>query len=113
MTRDFFKELIHGGSLFYRVLRWTAITIVTYAILGFLIAPPIVKWQLAKQVTKQLGREATIDKLSINPFALSVRVRGFLLKERSSAEPAVRFDELYANLSSASIFRLAPVLDEI
>ena len=35
-------------------------------------------------------------------------MRGFLMKERQSASPAVSFDELYVNLELQSIFRLAP-----
>jgi len=113
MIREAFKALTGGAGLSSRVLRWSVVSIAIYAFLGFLVAPIVAKWQLTKLLKEQLARDVTIEKLSINPFALSIRVRGFLLKEPSGIGPAVRFEELYLNLSSMSLFRLAPVLDEI
>ena len=113
MIRDVFKALAYGATPLFRILRWLTMAVVIYAFLGFLVAPLVAKWQLTKILTHQLAREVTIEKLAINPFALSIRVRGFLMKEPSGGEPTVRFDELYLNLSLTSLFRLAPVLDEI
>lgn len=96
-----------------RVARWIAIGVTVVTVLGFLVAPPIAKWQITKAASETLGREVHIGKLAINPFALSVRVRDFRLLQASGGETAFGFDELYVNLSAVSLFRLAPVLDEI
>jgi len=105
-----------------RALRWPLAAVTLYALVGFMIAPAVIKWQLAKVLTRELSREVTLEHLAINPFALTVRARGFSIKEPpggqsstggSAVSPAVSFDELYLNASLVSVARLAPVLDEI
>jgi hypothetical protein len=111
-----------------RVLWWLLAAVAFYALDGFLIAPAVLKWQLTKTLSSELSREVTLEHLAINPFALTVRARGFSIKESPAKEPgsressnggatdsftAVSFDELYLNASVSSIRRLAPVLDEI
>jgi uncharacterized protein involved in outer membrane biogenesis len=96
-----------------RTLRWSIVAVAVYMLLGFIVAPLIAKGRLTAILTRELSREVTIQKLTINPFALSVRVRGFLMKDRSGGDVAAQFDELYANLSAASLARMAPVLDQI
>jgi hypothetical protein len=106
-----------------RVLRWLLAAVALYALAGFLIAPAVIKWQLTKILSRELARPVTLEKLSINPFALSVRARGFVIREPSGQEPpgrepsagkpAVSFDELYINASLSSITRLSPVLDDV
>ena len=50
----------------------------------------------------------------MNPFALSVTVRGFLIKERDSSEPFIAWDEFYANLDLiSSLFGKGWKLSEI
>ena len=55
----------------------------------------------------------TIEQIKINPYALSLTVRGFLVKDKGGSEKFVSFDELYVNLQSISIPKLALVLREI
>jgi hypothetical protein len=113
-----FTALVTSRRPALRALRWLAAAVTCYALIGFLIAPAVIKWQLTKILTRELSREVTLEKLAINPFALTVRARGFVIKEPPGREPsddqrAVSFDELYLNASLASVTRLAPVLDDI
>ena len=55
----------------------------------------------------------TIESLRFNPYTLAVTVRGFVMKDRTGPDPALTFEELYVNASLGSLFRLAPVLDQI
>lgn len=96
-----------------RLLRAIGIALIAYALIGFLIAPPIVKWQLNRTLSSVTGREVNVEKVRINPFALSVRLQGFRMREAQGNDNAATFEELYVNLSTVSLFRLAPVLDEI
>ncbi len=89
---------------------WLLAGVVLVALLGAGVAPLVVKSLVQKSVGGQLQRELTIDKLSINPFALSITVRGLRLKERSGSDTFVAWEELYVNLSSASLWRRAPVI---
>ena len=55
----------------------------------------------------------TIEQIKINPYALSLTVRGFLVKDKGGSEKFVSFDELYVNLQSISALKFALVLREI
>ena len=92
---------------------WIIGVIAAIAVIGFLVVPPIAKFYLVDVLSKQLKREVTIESLRFNPFTLAVTVRGFVMKDRTGPEPALTFEELYVNASLGSIFRLAPVLDQI
>ena len=90
----------------------TAILILLYAIFGFLIAPSILKSNLISGIAEQLGRNATVNELKVNPFVLSVTVRGFEMSE-PDGERFVGFEELYVNFQLSSIFRRAYTFDEV
>ena len=96
---------------------WIFGVLATIAVLGFLVAPPFVRSKLEQELTKVLHRKVAIEALRINPYALSVTVRGLRVSERDGAldtnSAALSVDEIYANVSSASLFRLAPVLSEM
>ncbi len=96
-----------------RLPRTIGLVLLAYAVIGFLIAPPLLKWQLERTLSSVLGRTVSVEKVRVNPFALSVRLQGFRMREAQGNENAATFDDLYVNLSTSSLFRLAPVLDEI
>jgi len=90
-----------------RALRWLTIAVAVYAILGFLIAPWIVKWQLAKALTRQLSSQRNDRKTFDQPLC------AFRPGEGLPHEGAIRqraggpFRRAIPYLSSSSIFRLA------
>ena len=90
----------------------TAILILLYGVFGFLIAPYILKSSLISGIAEQLGRNATVNEVKVNPFVLSVTVRGFEMSE-PDGERFVGFEELYVNFQLSSIFRRAYTFDEI
>ncbi|HEV8342253.1 MAG TPA: DUF748 domain-containing protein [Candidatus Binatia bacterium] len=96
-----------------KVAIWVASILVAIGILGTLIAPPLLRQKLASELSKTLHREVSIQQIRINPYALSVWVRGFLVKERQGSGTAISFDELYVNLELSSLFRRGVVLKEI
>lgn len=92
---------------------WAASVLALYAILGFFVAPPIVRFQLERALTDLLGRQVAIERVRINPFALSASIRGFALKTREGDADDFTFDELYLNVATSSLFRLAPVVESV
>jgi len=90
----------------------TAILILLYGVFGFLIAPYILKSKLISGIAGQLGRNATVNEVKVNPFVLSVTVRGFEMSE-PDGERFVGFEELYVNFQLSSIFLRAYTFDEI
>ncbi len=88
--------------------------IVFIAVAGFFILPAVLKPVLARKASEALHRETSIAQIKINPFALSVTIRGFKLADRGRQTPFVAFDELYVNVDGiTSIFRRALVLSAI
>ena len=95
-----------------RIGKWLAGLIVAFGLFGFLAGPPLMKWLLVKQLSQELQREVSIEKIDINPYALSARVTGVSVKAEGGGEVA-GFDELFVNLSSFSLARFGAVVDEI
>jgi len=84
-----------------------------FALVGFLVAPPIVRRVAEKQLGQLLGRRVSIARVRINPFALSVTVEGFEVYEPDRTTPFLGFGRLYVNAQLASVYRRAPVIKEI
>ena len=101
------------------------ITLLIIGLLGFVVLPPIVKSVLLDKLSIALQRPVSLQRVSINPYALSLTLEGLKIGERvkdsdnaapgvkSEAKPFVAFDRLYLNLESTSLFRGGFVLGEI
>ena len=80
---------------------------------GYIVLPGIVKSQAEKLITEKLHRQVTIGKVEINPYALLVTVRDLRLMEPEGKSVFVSFDALTVNISSQSLLRLAPVVQQV
>jgi hypothetical protein len=94
---------------FIRVL----IFLVVFYVVGFFVVPPILKSVLTKKLSEELHRQVAIRQVRVNPFVLSVTVRGLLIKERNDRDAFVSFDELYLNFQSISIYKRGLILSEV
>jgi len=95
-----------------KLVYWVLGLVLFYAILGFLILPPVVRAIAVKQLSKQLDREVSIKKIKINPFVLSTTVRGLLIKDKDG-QPFISWDEVYVNFQLVSFFGHPWVFKEI
>ncbi len=83
-----------------------------YAVIGFLVVPPIIKSQLQKGISETLHAQATVTDAAMNPFVLSLTLRGFKLSN-TNGELFAGFEELYINFQLSSLFRWAYTFNEI
>ena len=83
-----------------------------YGVIGFLILPPIIRSVAVKQLSQQLDREVSIQKVRLNPFAFSVAIRGLLIKDKDG-EPFVSWDKVYVNFQLSSFLGHPWVFKEI
>jgi hypothetical protein len=90
-----------------------AIFLVIVGVVGFFVVPGIVKSVAEKQIGEQLGRKATIGAVKFNPYLLAATIDDFTLYEADGTTVAVKIDELYADISSSSLFRRALVFDQL
>ncbi len=95
-----------------KVVRWSLGLLLAYAVIGFLILPPIIRRVAVKQLSSQLGREVSIEKIKINPFALSTTVRGLLIKDPDGGA-LLSWDEFYVNFELSSLVTRAWTFKEI
>jgi len=90
------------------------IFLVVLGIAGFFIAPPLVKPYIMKKMSEALHRKASIEKISINPYAVSITLKKFSLEDPGKPKAFVAFDELYVNADlMSSLFRRALILKQI
>lgn len=96
-----------------KIAIWCVSIFVVLGVLLGLAAPPLLRGKIAGELSKSLHRPVTIEQIKINPYAMTVTVRGFLIKEKQGDAAALSFDELFVNLDVRSLFRLAPVIEEL
>jgi hypothetical protein len=69
-----------------------------YAAAGFLLAPRLIERQLAALVEERLGQKLTVEKLKVNPFALSIEARGLRVAQEN-APPLLEARRVYLDLA--------------
>lgn len=102
-------------ALWKKILIGLVVFFVLFSLAGFFVLPEIIKRIATEKMAAVLHRPVTIEKISINPYVLSMTVRGFKISEPvSSPNSFVSFDELYVNLYGlSSLFRGKMILEEI
>jgi len=96
-----------------KILVGLVIFFVVFTLVGFIVIPPILKSILIKKLSENLHREVSITQIKVNPYTLSLTVRGFKVKDRKESETFFSFDELFVNLQSLSALKFALVFKEI
>ncbi len=85
--------------------------LVLYALLGFFLAPWLVKKNAIEAVRTNLNAELRLGKVAINPFVLSLRIDNLELDDPNDA-PFARINQIYLNFQLSSLFRWALTFDE-
>lgn len=102
-----------GGSRRRKIILSVAAAVLLLLGASALMLPVIVKQQAEHQLRTLTGRTATIAGVSFNPIGMTVSIRGFRFMEQDGTTPFVTFDRLTVSLSSMSIIRRAPVIDQL
>jgi len=95
-----------------KLVVWIFGCIIAYALIGFLILPPIIRHVAVQQLSKQLDRNVSIRQVKLNPFVLSATVDGLLIKDKDG-QPFLSWDEVYVNFQLSSFLGHAWVFKEI
>lgn len=95
-----------------RRLKWFAIALVSYTLLGFLILPPIIKAVAVSQLKQELNRQVEIKSFRLNPYAMSVTIRGLNIQD-PDAKPLLAWDEVHVNFRLRSVFTRAWGFDNV
>jgi len=84
-----------------------------YGVFGFFVLPGIVKSKAEQLSLEKLHRPLSIEKVVFNPFSLAVEIHGAKLMEADKSAVFVSFNQLDIDFSTASLFRFAPVVQEL
>jgi hypothetical protein len=95
-----------------KLLYWVVGLLLFYTVTGFLILPLVIRSVAVKQLSKQLDREVSIQKVQLNPYAFSTAIRGLLIKDKDG-EPLISWDEVYVNFQLSSFLGHPWVVKEI
>jgi uncharacterized protein involved in outer membrane biogenesis len=82
-------------------------------VIAWLAVPPIVRGQMESRLTAVLGRKTTVEAVEFNPLTLRLTLRKFAIADPNATAPLFAVDEVVADISSASLWRRAPVLDAL
>ena len=89
------------------------IFLVVFGLLGAFGGPPLLRHLAQTQLSKVLERPVSVGKISINPYTLRLEVDQLHIAERDGKTPFVDVGHLHVNASWSSIFRRAPVIEEL
>ena len=100
-----------------RRTRKTALIIVValliFGLLGFLAAPPIIKSQLQTRLAALLDRPVKLGSVHFNPYTLRLDLDRLHIGDRDGHSPFIDINHLTVNASWSSVFRFAPILDQL
>lgn len=104
------RRLVTGLGIF-------AAVITLFGLIGYFWLPGYAKTKLETALSEALHRPVTVQSIDIQPYTLELTVRGFHVGEKETSIDAAKalfsLDELYVNLSIASIARGAPVISSV
>jgi uncharacterized protein involved in outer membrane biogenesis len=83
-----------------------------YALLGFKVAPNLVRDQAIGFVRENYGRELSVGEIAIHPFKLQVEVRDLALPD-ADGKPMLGFERLFVDLEAASLWNRAITFREV
>ena len=101
-----------GLAKYRRALTVVSVLLISYSLLGFFLAPVLVKNAAVDAVKENLGSELTLEKVSINPFVMSLQIDGLVLNG-PNGEPLARTKQIFVNFQLRSLFRWAWSFAEI
>jgi hypothetical protein len=89
------------------------ICLILYTLVGFLLLPFIAKPILTDKLSQFLQRDVVIEAVRINPYSLSLTIRGLEVKTEQKTENLASWSELYVNLESMSLLKQSIILKEL
>lgn len=96
-----------------RVVIGTVVSLIAvYALFGFVLLPYLIKSYVVPTVSEQIKHPVVLREAGFNPFVLSLRLNGLEVQEPNGT-PMLGFEELFVNLSAASLFLQKVAFDEI
>jgi hypothetical protein len=94
-------------------LAMVAGVVVALIAIAWLAVPPIVRGQVESRLSEALNRRTTVEAVEFEPFKLRVTLRKLAIADPGGTVPLLAVDALVADVSTASLWHRAPVLDAL
>ncbi|SPA32461.1 conserved hypothetical protein, DUF748 [Cupriavidus taiwanensis] len=101
------------GRLAVRIAGGVAAALAVFGLAGYFGGPPLIKYLVERNATEALGRKVTLGQAHVRPFELAATLTDLTIYERDGKTPALTLGEAQANTSLASVWHLAPVVDNL
>ncbi len=93
---------------------WGVALLVLLLVVAWMAVPALLKWQLPLRASEALGRPVTLGDASFRPWSLELTLRDLTVAGLPQAKaPLLQAAQLHVNLSAASIFKRAPVVEAL
>lgn len=79
---------------------------IAYTLAGFFLAPYLIKRQATRFARESLKCRVVMEEVRVNPYALTLEIRNFDLKERDGS-PLLAFKAFFINFEISSLWRRA------
>lgn len=99
-----------------RTKRWgmrALLALLAFGLLGYFAGPPVLKSVLVDQASRALHRPVQIERIDINPYALSATLGGLSIRTSDGQGEQLGFAELYVNLEAVSLVHRGVVIKEL
>lgn len=99
-----------------RMLKWVryaAYAFGLFALLAWLVVPPVLKWAVETKGAAALGRRISVEAAGFDPFRLEGRLDGLRIAEADEREAWISIRHARANLSLSSLWHRALILDGV
>ena len=96
-----------------RIYEVLLVLFILFNVFFFLVLPPLARRMAERKASEAFSRRVTIDSIRVNPYALSLTIRGIRVSDRESADDFVSVGRIYVNAKIASAWNLAPVIGAV
>ncbi len=105
MARILKSKLVWAAAL-------VAVLVAAYAVLGFYVAPKVLRSQATKFVAEQYGRELKLGEIRVQPFKLQVEIRDLALPD-ADRQTLLGFQRLFVDFELSSLWHRAYTFRDI
>ncbi|MBS1197866.1 MAG: hypothetical protein H6R18_1651 [Proteobacteria bacterium] len=105
---DFSKE-----TATKRVALGFGFLVLLFTVFGYFVLPAIIKSQAEQFISGKLHRQMTVEKIKVSPYAMEINIHGLKIMEPDGKAVFASFEDLKVDLSSSSVFRMAPMVQEV
>ncbi len=96
-----------------RLVFWLVAGLLVVWGLAWLAVPRLIKNQLQKAISEQLGRRATVAQIDFRPWSLELTINDLAIASQDGASSQFQLKRMYVNAEIESLFRLAPVIETV